>query len=110
MALSDCTADPSRPLTEPPQANITVSPDNPFAKRESMSNQRLLWYKVLTILSWLLVVVMVLIYHSKHPTESSHSHSIWEQNRRHPTPFTLNKIVTDLYWYVDDTSLLIYLS
>jgi hypothetical protein len=77
---------------------MAISDYNPFAKQESMSNQRLLWFKVLTILSWLLVVVMLFIYHSHHPTEAASSHSIWWQNEHHHSPFGLNKLITDIYW------------
>jgi len=79
---------------------MPASDFHPFAKRESMSKNRLLWYKILTIVSWLLVVIMVLMYHSTHPTEKKHSHSIWGQNSRHHSPFALNKFVTDIYWLV----------
>jgi len=68
---------------------------NPFAKRESMSTNRLLWYKIFTTVSWLLVVIVAIMYHSSHP---GGNHSIWHQNRH--SPFALNKIITDLYWLI----------
>jgi hypothetical protein len=102
MAISDCVTTPSSLLSAP--ANRVSLADNPFAKQESMSNQRLLWFKVLTILSWLLVVVMLFIYHSHHPTEAASSHSIWWQNEHHHSPFGLNKLITDIYWYGNLTS------
>ncbi|SLM40772.1 Protein of unknown function DUF1774, fungi [Lasallia pustulata] len=73
---------------------------NPFAKRESHDNRSLIIYKTLTILSWLLVLVLSVIYSFDAPSDGrkSHNHTIWGQNKHHRTPFSLNPFITDVYW------------
>ncbi|MCJ1366060.1 hypothetical protein MMC16_005185 [Acarospora aff. strigata] len=78
---------------------------NPFMKRESHTRGSLVAYKVLTILSWLLVLVLGILYTFNAPDDgpSGGKHArrtIWGQNRAHPTPFSLNKIITSLYWII----------
>ena len=75
---------------------LTESTVNPFAKRESHSKQQLLVYKVLTILTWILVVIVSVACSFK----SEDRRTIWEQNKAHPTPFSLNPFITDIYWRV----------
>lgn len=75
---------------------LTESTVNPFAKRESHSKQQLLVYKVLTILTWILVVIVSVACSFK----SEDRRTIWGQNKAHPTPFSLNPFITDIYWRV----------
>lgn len=75
---------------------LTESTVNPFAKRESHSKQQLLVYKVLTILTWILVVIVSIAGSFK----SGDRRTIWGQNKAHPTPFSLNPFITDIYWRV----------
>lgn len=80
---------------------LTESTVNPFAKRESHSKQQLLVYKVLTILTWILVVIVSVTCSFK----SEDRRTIWGQNKAHPTPFSLNPFITDIYWRVESHSL-----
>jgi hypothetical protein len=95
---------PVPPLHELQYKLLTLLPaDNPFAKRSEFSNTNLLAYKILTIVSWLLVVVTGIIYTFSSPADCSHNHhchTIWGQNNHRPTPFSLNAIVTSIYWIV----------
>ena len=76
---------------------------NPFVRRETHSQGSLLAYKVLTILSWLVVLVLSILYTFEAPDDGPHKgkhahRTIWGQNRAHPTPFALNKLITSIYW------------
>ncbi|MCJ1479433.1 hypothetical protein MMC13_008119 [Lambiella insularis] len=73
---------------------------NPFAKRESHTQRSLLAYKILTVASWFLVHVVNIHYGFNAPAGDTSGHSIWEQNRLHPTPFSLNPAIVDIYWIV----------
>jgi hypothetical protein len=77
--------------------------DNPFAKRDNFSRKSLIAYKVLTIISWLLVVITAVYYTFNAPEDCKHDHrchTIWGQNRHMRTPFSLNVIVTSIYWII----------
>jgi len=77
--------------------------DNPFAKREEFGRSNLIAYKVLTIVTWLLVVITGAYYTFNAPPDCKHKHrchSIWGQNDHRPTPFALNSVVTSMYWVV----------
>lgn len=67
---------------------------NPFARRESHDKKQLLVYKIFTIVTWVLVVVVTIACCFPSPGRRT----IWGQNRAHPTPFSLNPLITDLYW------------
>jgi heme/copper-type cytochrome/quinol oxidase subunit 2 len=67
---------------------------NPFARRESHDKNQLMVYKIFTITTWVLVVVVSIACSFSSPGRRS----IWEQNKVHPTPFSLNPVITDLYW------------
>jgi len=76
---------------------------NPFAKREEFSSRNLLAYKILTVLSWLLLVIVGVYYTFDSPQDHHkhhHNHTIWGQNNHRPTPFSLNSIVVSIYWVV----------
>ncbi|EHY59997.1 hypothetical protein HRR83_006358 [Exophiala dermatitidis] len=82
---------------------MAVSSYNPFAKREEFTRNNLIAYKVLTILTWLLLVVVGAIYTFNKPEDCKHKHrchTIWGQNNHVVTPFTLNSVVTSIYWVV----------
>jgi hypothetical protein len=58
---------------------------------------------VLTILSWLLVVIPGIYYTFNAPADCKRAercHTIWGQNSHLRTPFSLNAIVTSIYWIV----------
>jgi len=76
---------------------------NPFAKRSEFDKRSLIAYKVLTTISWLLVVVTALFYTFNQPEDCRHNHrchTIWGQNHHLHTPFSLNHVVTSIYWIV----------
>jgi len=73
---------------------------NPFAKRESHSAPVVWTYKIVTILSWLLVVITS-IYYTYHIPADDHKHwrhTIWGVNRAYATPFAVNSLIISLYW------------
>ncbi|EEY14799.1 conserved hypothetical protein [Verticillium alfalfae VaMs.102] len=72
---------------------------NPFAKKETHSAGSITTYKVLTILSWLLSVIVSFYYVLYTPHDGfTIRKSIWDQNRLYPTAFTLNSLITSIYW------------
>lgn len=75
---------------------------NPFARRESHPTEAIWTYKILTILSWLVVVIASIYYTFHVPTDDVKHwrHTIWGVNRAHPTPFAQNAIITSIYWIV----------
>ncbi|KAI9860267.1 MAG: hypothetical protein M1824_003268 [Vezdaea acicularis] len=74
---------------------------NPFSKREDVSRSNVIAYKVVTILSWLLVVLTTVFYSVHKPTEGKyHRRTIWGQNKAYPTPFALNEPITSIYWVI----------
>lgn len=84
-------------LTDPSSA------DNPFAKREDFTRQNLIAYKILTIISWLLLVIVGSYYTFQRPEDCkshSHCHTIWGQNNHRLTGFSLNSVVISVYWVV----------
>ena len=81
-----------------------LKPDNPFAKRSEFSSRNLYAYKILTIISWLLLVLTGAYYTFRRPTDDGKHHhghrTIWGQNNFWDTPFSLNALVTSIYWVV----------
>jgi len=74
---------------------------NPFARRESHPVQAIWTYKVLTVLTWLLTVIVSLYYTFGIPQDGKHKHNntIWGHNSLHGrSPFALNALITSLYW------------
>ncbi|KAF2877289.1 hypothetical protein BDV95DRAFT_601698 [Massariosphaeria phaeospora] len=92
---------------------------NPFARRTHHSATTILIYKILTPLTYILLVATSILYtfhapapsssdhvkHGKHGKHGKHSpsvhhthpaHTIFGQNA--PTPFAQNSIITSLYW------------
>ncbi|KAL6884255.1 hypothetical protein HDV57DRAFT_494078 [Trichoderma longibrachiatum] len=74
---------------------------NPFSKRETHSRGSIVTYKVLTLLSWLLSVV-VSVYFTVHEPHDAFTvrRRIWDQNYLYPSAFTMNHILADIYWIV----------
>ncbi|KAK1598295.1 ATP synthase F0 [Colletotrichum navitas] len=74
---------------------------NPFSKRESHSARTITTYKVLTILSWLLALIVTFYYTVNEPRDGfTIRRRIWDQNYLYPTAFTLNSVIVDIYWVV----------
>ncbi|EXJ58275.1 hypothetical protein A1O7_05700 [Cladophialophora yegresii CBS 114405] len=76
---------------------------NPFTKREEFTQRNLLAYKILTIVSWLVLVIFGAIYTFQKPTDCSkhqHCHTIWGQNNHNPSGFSVNSVLTSIYWVV----------
>jgi hypothetical protein len=74
---------------------------NPFARRETHGNAAILYYRFLTVVSYVLAVIVTVYYTFEAPEGSHHKHpgrTIWDQNRLHPSGFSLNPIVTSIYW------------
>ncbi|KAI9892230.1 MAG: hypothetical protein M1814_001689 [Vezdaea aestivalis] len=74
---------------------------NPFSKKEAHGQKSVLTYKILTTLSWLLVVVSGFYYSFHAPKEGKYAHrTIFGQNRAIPTPFSPNQVIISIYWIV----------
>ncbi|KJZ79788.1 hypothetical protein HIM_00502 [Hirsutella minnesotensis 3608] len=74
---------------------------NPFSKRETHSSSSILTYKVLTLLSWLLSVVVSVYYVTHEPHDGfTIRNRIWDQNYLYPSAFTMNHVLADIYWVV----------
>ncbi|MCJ1387332.1 hypothetical protein MMC18_000174 [Xylographa bjoerkii] len=71
---------------------------NLFAKRESHTQRSLLAYKLLTVASWFLVHIVDIHFGFNAPAGDTSGRSIWGQNKAHPTPFSLNPQIVDIYW------------
>jgi len=74
---------------------LTVATVNPFSKKEAHSSKEVITYKVLTILSWLLSVVVSVYYCANSPAR--HAFTVPGQNLLHPSGFTLNFELVYLY-------------
>jgi hypothetical protein len=74
---------------------------NPFSKRESHSSGSITTYKILTVISWALSVI-VSVYYTVHSPHDGHTirKRIWDQNYLYPTAFTLNSVITSIFWIV----------
>lgn len=72
---------------------------NPFSKRESYGRGRVITYKVLSILTWLLSVVVSVGFAVDCPREGLYLRkTIWDQNELYPSGFTLNPVIVSIYW------------
>jgi len=73
---------------------------NPFAKRETINLQAVWTYKILTLGTWLLAVLVSIYYTFGIPDDVREhgGNTIWDQNKTHPTPFALNALIASLYW------------
>jgi hypothetical protein len=79
---------------------MPLSDANPFAHRESHNAQAVWTYKICSILSWLLNVIVSIYYTYgiPHDGDLSKARTIWDQNKHYKTPFSLNPLITSLYW------------
>lgn len=75
---------------------------NPFSRRESHSPAALWTYRILAILSWLLLVASSFHYSFHLPAdgEEANRHTIWGVNDLYPTPFALNAVIASIYCVV----------
>jgi len=73
---------------------------NPFARREEHGTISLTTYKILTFVSWLLVHIANIHYAWNMPSHKARHQTIWGQNARFPTPFSLNPTIVDIYWVI----------
>lgn len=75
---------------------------NPFSKRDSHDARTIWVYKILTIITWLLVVISSVYYTFNAPKDGPYKrrHTIWGQNSAHHTAFALNSIIASIYWII----------
>ncbi|KAF4126859.1 Fungal protein of unknown function (DUF1774) [Geosmithia morbida] len=74
---------------------------NPFAKRESHGQVSITTYKVLTLLTWILSVVVSVYYTLRAPHDGhNQNRRIWAQNKHHPSAFSLNSTISSIFWIV----------
>lgn len=70
---------------------------NPFARRDEYTRNQVLFFKVATLVSYIMLLVSGFYFEFAAPHDGHKPHgSIWHFNRR--TPFTQNIIITSLYW------------
>jgi hypothetical protein len=78
---------------------LTTPPVNPWARRDDHSQSTILGYKVATLLTWLVLFVNGAVYTFTAPGEGTlKRRTVWGQNSAHPTPFSLNEVITSIYW------------
>ncbi|KAJ2903579.1 uncharacterized protein MKZ38_009632 [Zalerion maritima] len=74
---------------------------NPFSRRENPSPGCVTAYRVLTILSWVLSVITSIYYAHESPHDGKYARrSIWDQNRVYHSAFSMNSVITSLYFLV----------
>ncbi|KAK7539630.1 uncharacterized protein J3D65DRAFT_619280 [Phyllosticta citribraziliensis] len=74
---------------------------NPFKAHEEHSRRAVNTHKVLTAVSYLLLLITALYYTFERPHEGKHARrTIWGQNDAHPSPFALNSVIVTIYWIV----------
>ncbi|KAL2826368.1 DUF1774-domain-containing protein [Aspergillus pseudoustus] len=71
---------------------------NPFTRREEHARSVLTTYRILSVLSYALIVIFGIYYSVRHPHDISNGHTIWNQFRRRITPFSVDVIVSEIYW------------
>jgi len=80
---------------------MAFSDYNPFSRREAHSKQSIITYKVLTLISWLLVVIATFYYSSHIPEHGPwRRRTIWGQVDGFHTAFNINKVFVYIYWIV----------
>ncbi|RDW69447.1 ATP synthase F0 [Coleophoma cylindrospora] len=80
----------------------SLLPVNPFSRRESHSAASVTTYKVLTILSWLLVVITSFYYSFNVPQDDIKKwrSTIWGVNAVYHTPFATSSVIASIYWII----------
>ncbi|KHO01550.1 uncharacterized protein MAM_00551 [Metarhizium album ARSEF 1941] len=74
---------------------------NPFSHRESHSSGSILTYKLLTLLTWLLSVIVSIYYVVNEPKDGyTIRRRIWDQNNLVRTAFTMSPVLGDIYWVI----------
>ncbi|KAK2592426.1 hypothetical protein QQS21_009878 [Conoideocrella luteorostrata] len=74
---------------------------NPFSHRESHSSGSVLAYKLFTLITWLLSVVVSIYYVVNAPKDGyTIRRRIWDQNDLYRTAFTMSPVLGDIYWVV----------
>lgn len=72
---------------------------NPFSRRDEFSSQSVLFYKITTSISYLLLLVTAFYYAFNKPHEGHKPHGrFWQHN--YQTPFAQSSIITSIYWVV----------
>ncbi|KAF2395797.1 DUF1774-domain-containing protein [Trichodelitschia bisporula] len=72
---------------------------NPFTSQSSYSRGSVLAWRIVTPVSWLILVITSIYYSATKPHEGKYSrHTIWGQNSHRHTPFALNSVIASLYW------------
>jgi len=76
-------------------------PYNPFTPQSSHSKNQVILYRILTTVSWLVLVITSIYYAFEAPHEGHYRRrTIWKQNSHHHTPFGLNRVIVSIYWVV----------
>jgi hypothetical protein len=73
---------------------------NPFSRRDEFSSQSILYYKISTTISYLLLLVTAFYYTFNAPSDGpKHANGrFWHHNVQ--TPFAQSSIITSIYWLV----------
>jgi hypothetical protein len=74
---------------------------NPFAKRDTHTTGSITTYKVLTIITWLLSVIVSVYYSAYQPHHGHHIRQrIWDLNYFYPSAFTIDSTIVQIFWVV----------
>ncbi|KAF2454987.1 ATP synthase F0 [Lineolata rhizophorae] len=74
---------------------------NPFRSREEHTRASIISLKILTAVTWLVAVIFTLYYTVERPHEGHYARrTIWGQNNRVRTPFSLDSIITSIFFIV----------
>jgi len=88
----------------------TFAQFNPFAKHETYGPASLWVCRFFSIIAWLLAVITTVYYTIHEPRHGRyHCDTIWGQNKRFPTAFTIDGLVVTIYWLVLFLLQLVYL-
>jgi hypothetical protein len=73
---------------------------NPFSRRDEFSAQSILYYKITTSISYLLLLITTFYYTFNAPADGKHHNNarFWKHNFQ--TPFAQSSILTSIYWLV----------
>ncbi|EKG15739.1 hypothetical protein MPH_07174 [Macrophomina phaseolina MS6] len=74
---------------------------NPFKTHSDPTVERVVTLKILTAISYIVVLVHAIYYTFARPHEGQGPrNTIWGQNERMRTPFAMNSVITSIYWIV----------
>ncbi|RQM08735.1 hypothetical protein DH86_00002454 [Scytalidium sp. 3C] len=79
-----------------------VSAVNPFSREETYTPRTVWTYRILAVLSWLLLIITSFYYslHAPEDDKPKWRHTIWEINHLYKTSYSLNAHIVEVYWVI----------